>query len=65
MNFCSLNSAPCLIKLFQYLLPGNPRKMVATWAEKEMRNLGRLNSAGIPAPKPLELRAHGELLIKF
>lgn len=39
---------------------GNPRKMVATWAEKEMRNLGRLNSANIPSPRPLELRSHGK-----
>ena len=36
--------------------------MVATWAEKEMRNLGRLQSAGIPSPVPLELRAHGKEL---
>ena len=34
--------------------------MVATWAEKEMRNLGRLNSANIPSPRPLELRSHGK-----
>lgn len=36
----------------------NPRKMVKTWAEKEARNLKRLVSAGIRAPKPLELRDH-------
>ncbi len=30
----------------------NPRKMVQTWAEKEMRNLRRLHAAGIPAPEP-------------
>ena len=36
--------------------------MVATWAEKEMRNLGRLNSANIPSPRPLELRSHGSLI---
>ena len=28
------------------------------WAEKEMRNLARLRSAGIRAPQPLQLRAH-------
>ena len=38
--------------------------MVATWAEKEMRNLGRLNSANIPSPRPLELRSHGKFRSK-
>jgi RIO kinase 1 len=28
------------------------------WAEKEMRNLARLRSAGIRAPQPLMLRMH-------
>ena len=36
----------------------NPRKMVRTWAEKEMRNLARLREAGIFAPEPRMLRAH-------
>ena len=36
----------------------NPRKMVRLWAEKEMRNLSRLNQDGIPCPKPLILRGH-------
>jgi RIO kinase 1 len=36
----------------------NPRKMVRTWAEKEMRNLSRLREAGIFAPEPRMLRAH-------
>lgn len=36
----------------------NPRKMVRTWAEKEMRNLKRLNHAGIPAPVPHLLKSH-------
>ena len=36
----------------------NPRKMVQTWAEKEMRNLARINNAGIPSPKPLLLKSH-------
>jgi len=36
----------------------NPRKMVKTWAEKEMRNLNRLNSAGILSPTPVLLRLH-------
>ena len=30
----------------------NPRKMVRTWAEKEMRNLKRLVTADIPCPTP-------------
>lgn len=34
----------------------NPRKMVRLWAEKEMRNLKRLNEGGIRSPKPLEVR---------
>lgn len=36
----------------------NPRKMVRLWAEKEARNLKRLVSAGIRAPRPVELRDH-------
>ncbi|XP_060100179.1 serine/threonine-protein kinase RIO1 isoform X2 [Heteronotia binoei] len=37
---------------------GNPRKMVKTWAEKEMRNLTRLHVAQIPCPEPIMLRSH-------
>jgi RIO kinase 1 len=36
----------------------NPRKMVKMWAEKEMRNLKRLFSAGINCPEPLYLKMH-------
>jgi RIO kinase 1 len=36
----------------------NPRKMVKMWAEKEMRNLKRIYSAGIPSPEPLYLKLH-------
>ncbi|XP_027156537.1 serine/threonine-protein kinase rio1-like, partial [Coffea eugenioides] len=36
----------------------NPRKMVKTWAEKEMRNLMRLKAAGIRCPTPILLRLH-------
>ncbi|KAL1935978.1 hypothetical protein VTP01DRAFT_112 [Rhizomucor pusillus] len=36
----------------------NPRKMVKVWAEKEMRNLRRLQQAGIPSPRALVLRMH-------
>lgn len=36
----------------------NPRKMVMTWAEKEMRNLMRLKAAGIRCPTTFLLRLH-------
>ncbi len=36
----------------------NPRKMVKTWAEKEMRNLTRMYTGGIPCPEPYILRSH-------
>ncbi len=43
---------------FQRFCKSNPRKMVKMWAEKEMRNLLRLHAAGIPCPKPIQLRLH-------
>ncbi|RZC32579.1 serine/threonine-protein kinase RIO1 [Asbolus verrucosus] len=36
----------------------NPRKMVRTWAEKEMRNLTRMHSNGLNVPEPILLRSH-------
>lgn len=36
----------------------NPRKMVRTWAEKEMRNLVRMYTSGINVPEPVLLRSH-------
>jgi len=30
--------------------------MVKLWAEKEMRNLRRLNATGIRSPEPIEVR---------
>ena len=42
----------------------NPRKMVRTWAEKEMRNLTRLYNENIPCPQPVLLRSH-VLLMEF
>lgn len=36
----------------------NPRKMVRTWAEKEMRNLVRMQNSQIPVPIPIILRSH-------
>lgn len=42
----------------------NPRKMVATWAEKEMRNLLRMQNAGMNVPTPVLLRSH-VLLMTF
>lgn len=37
---------------------GNPRKMVALWAEKEVRNLKRLQISGINSPVPLILKSN-------
>ena len=36
----------------------NPRKMVAMWAEKELRNLIRLQTGGLPVPTPIALRGN-------
>ncbi|KAL4713585.1 hypothetical protein ACJJTC_005070 [Scirpophaga incertulas] len=36
----------------------NPRKMVRTWAEKEMRNLVRMYNAQLSVPEPIILRSH-------
>ncbi|KAK5643553.1 hypothetical protein RI129_007398 [Pyrocoelia pectoralis] len=36
----------------------NPRKMVRTWAEKEMRNLTRMFNNNLKVPKPILLRSH-------
>lgn len=36
----------------------NPRKMVRTWAEKEMRNLVRMHGAKLNVPEPILLRGH-------
>lgn len=42
----------------------NPRKMVRLWAEKEMRNLARLHTNGVPCPRPILLRGH-VILMEF
>nr|XP_022318912.1 serine/threonine-protein kinase RIO1-like [Crassostrea virginica] len=42
----------------------NPRKMVRTWAEKEMRNLSRMYQAGLPCPEPIFLKSH-VLVMRF
>ncbi|KAG5671512.1 hypothetical protein PVAND_001706 [Polypedilum vanderplanki] len=36
----------------------NPRKMVRTWAEKEMRNLCRMHKNNLPVPEPILLKSH-------
>ncbi|KAK6519618.1 protein kinase rio1 [Arthrobotrys megalospora] len=36
----------------------NNRQLVKLWAEKEMRNLKRIYTAGIPSPEPLHLKLH-------
>lgn len=42
----------------------NPRKMVRTWAEKEMRNLSRMYKNGLAVPEPILLKSH-VLLMSF
>lgn len=39
-----------------YTAVSNPRKMVRTWAEKELRNLRRLDAGGVACPKVVEVR---------
>ena len=41
----------------------NNRSMVKLWAEKEMRNLRRIYSAGIPSPEPVHLRDNRRELV--
>jgi RIO kinase 1 len=36
----------------------NPRKMIKVWAEKEFRNLKRLNNSGLNSPEPIALKSH-------
>ncbi|KAF5281988.1 hypothetical protein FQA39_LY00512 [Lamprigera yunnana] len=36
----------------------NPRKMVRTWAEKELRNLSRMYNNQLQVPEPILLRSH-------
>ncbi|ORC90077.1 RIO kinase 1 [Trypanosoma theileri] len=43
---------------FQRYCKSNPRKMVRTWAEKEARNLNRLQDGGVLAPAVKLLRQH-------
>ncbi|EPY30129.1 RIO kinase 1 [Angomonas deanei] len=43
---------------FQRYCKSNPRKMVRTWAEKEARNLNRLQQGGVLAPAVKLLRQH-------
>lgn len=43
---------------FQRYCKSNPRKMVCTWAEKEARNLMRLQEGGVLAPAVKLLRQH-------
>ena len=42
----------------------NPRKMVKLWAEKEMRNLKRLQAAKIPSPNPVFIK-NNVLVMEF
>lgn len=40
----------------EYTSSKNPRKMVRVWAEKELRNLKRLEQGGVPSPKVIEVK---------
>lgn len=42
----------------------NPRKMVTAWAEKEIRNLRRIQMANIPCPEPIH-QQRNVLLMSF
>lgn len=43
-------------KRFETFCNTNPRKLTKLWAEKEVRNLNRLQKANIPSPKPIYLK---------
>eukprot|EP01017_Pseudomicrothorax_dubius_P011575 TRINITY_DN1435_c0_g1_i1.p1 TRINITY_DN1435_c0_g1~~TRINITY_DN1435_c0_g1_i1.p1 ORF type:complete len:505 (-),score=169.97 TRINITY_DN1435_c0_g1_i1:96-1610(-) len=43
---------------------GNPRKMIKLWAEKELRNLKRIQSAGLLCPEPVLVKAN-VLVMRF
>lgn len=43
-------------KRFQTFCTSNPRKLIKLWAEKEVRNLRRLNKACVPSPEPIYLK---------
>ncbi|ORX37194.1 RIO1 family-domain-containing protein [Kockovaella imperatae] len=45
----------------EYSSSRNARKMVRVWAEKELRNLKRLEQAGVPAPRVID--GNGNVLI--
>lgn len=38
----------------EYTSAKNPRKMVRVWAEKELRNLRRLEQGGVRAPRVVD-----------
>lgn len=40
----------------EYTSSKNPRKMVRVWAEKEMRNLKRLEQCKVRSPKAIEVK---------
>jgi len=46
------------------VVKNNPPKMIKIWAEKELRNLKRLQTHGILCPEPILLRKH-ILVMKF
>ena len=42
----------------------NPRKMVQVWAEKEFRNLSRINKSEIKCPEPIKVKSN-VLIMQF
>ena len=48
----------------EYTSAKNPRKMVKVWAEKELRNLRRLEQGGVRAPRVVEGKEN-VLLMEF
>ena len=43
----------------------NPRKIIHMWAEKEMHNLTRMRSVGLPCPEVVLLKKHILLMYKY
>lgn len=43
----------------------HPQKMIKMWAQKELRNLGRMHRSGVKCPQPIGLYGHDVLLMEF
>jgi serine/threonine-protein kinase RIO1 len=42
-----------------------PQKVIRLWAQKELRNLGRMHRAGVRCPLPIGLYGHDVLVMQF